>query len=126
MEKRKMKTSSKKAKGRLLQNKVVTKVLNMMNKYYNIGEDQIRPAIMGESGVDVKLTRKAREVFPFSIECKNQEKLSIWSALKQAENNTIEGTYPMLVFKKNRSDIYCVLKFDDFLKIYFGDKNRKV
>ena len=116
-----MKTSSKKAKGRLLQNKVVTKVLNMMNMYYNIGEDQIRPAIMCESGVYIKMTNKAKQVFPFSIECKNQEHLNIWSALKQAESNTYEGTYPMLVFKRNRSEIYCVLKFDDFIKIYFGD-----
>ncbi len=91
----------------------------MMKKYYNIEEDQIRPAIMGESGVDIKLTKKAQEVFPFSVECKNQEHLNIWSALKQAESNTKEGTYPMLVFKRNRSEVYCVLKFDDFLKIYF-------
>ena len=40
---------------------------------------------MGDSGEDILLSPAARKLFPFSVECKNQEKLNIWSSLEQAE-----------------------------------------
>ena len=42
---------------------------------------------MGESGEDIKLSPAARKLIPYSFECKNQEKLNIWEALSQAEEN---------------------------------------
>ena len=43
---------------------------------------------MGESGRDIRLSPSAEKVVPFDIECKNTEKINIWSALEQAEKNT--------------------------------------
>ena len=51
----------------------------------SLTDDDIRPAIMGEKGMDIKLMSvSARERVGLAIECKNTEKLNIWEALKQA------------------------------------------
>lgn len=53
---------------------------------------------MGERGKDVK-----HERLPYSIECKNVEKLNVWSAWDQAMENCDEGDTPIVVFTRNRS-----------------------
>ena len=71
---------------------------------------------MGETGEDIKLSPAARREIPFSLECKNQEKINIWESLNQAEENS--GDYPpVLIFKRNRSKTYAVLEIDDFIDI---------
>ena len=58
---------------------------------------------MGAGGEDIMLSPKARGVFPYSVECKNQESINVWKSYEQAENNS--GDYePVLVMKKNRRD----------------------
>jgi len=108
-----MKARSAKAKGRRLQD-AVREILreHFKNK---LEDDDITTALMGESGIDVKLSPAARKIFPYSVECKNQEKLNIWAALKQAEENTKADTKPIVVFKRNRSDTYVAMKLEDFL-----------
>ena len=107
-------TRSNKAKGRRLQNQVRDSLLEY---FKDLEPDDIRSTTMGMSGEDIQLSTAARKVLPFSFECKNQEKLSIWSALNQAEANCPEGDIPTLVFKRNHSETYVTLKFDDFLKL---------
>jgi hypothetical protein len=116
-----MNIRSAKAKGRRLQD-TVCKLL--LEHYPSLEEDDIKPAIMGESGVDVKLSPAARKKIPFSIECKNQEKLNMTSAWKQTEENVVSGTIPLLVHKKNRTPIMVTLKFSDLLSII--DKAEKL
>jgi len=110
-----MQTRSAKAKGRRLQDEVQEMLLEHFKD--TLEPDDIRKAIMGESGTDLKLSPAAKRVFPFSVECKNQEKLNIWGALKQAQENTVEGTDPLLIFKRNRSDTYVSLRMETFLKL---------
>ena len=105
-------TSSRKAKGRRLQNKVRDLILEK----FNLHPDDVRSAIMGESGEDIKLSNSARSKFPFSVECKAQEKLNIWDSLKQAEDNSNSHT-PILIFKRNRSKTYVTLSLEDFLDL---------
>jgi len=105
-------TSSRKAKGRRLQNKVRELILEK----FNLHPDDVRTAIMGESGEDIKLSHSAREKFPFSVECKAQEKMNIWESLKQAEDNSNNHT-PILIFKRNRSKTYVTLSLEDFLDL---------
>ena len=71
---------------------------------------------MGASGEDILLSPAARKLFPFSVECKAQEKLNIWSSLEQAEDNS-NGHVPLLIFKRNRTKTYAVLEFDKLLKL---------
>ena len=76
---------------------------------------------MGESGEDIILTPAARDVIPYSFECKNQERLNIWESLKQAEDNCRKYT-PAVVFKRNRTKTYIALELDEFLNI-IGETN---
>ena len=109
-----MKTASSKAKGRRLQNKIRDLLIEHFSD--ELEDDDIRCAIMGESGEDLKLSPAARKLIPYSIECKNQEKLNIWSALEQAEDNSKEST-PVLIFKRNRSKTYAVIEFKEFVEL---------
>jgi hypothetical protein len=109
-----MKTSSGKAKGRRLQNKVRDVLLEHFSD--KLEPDDIRTAIMGETGEDIKLSPAARRLIPYSFECKNQEKLNIWSSLEQADENS--GDYPpVLIFKRNRSKTYVTVELEEFIKL---------
>jgi len=109
-----MKSRSCKNKGVRLQNEVRD---SLMESFPSLRDGDVKPAVMGESGEDLILSPAARDVLPYSIECKNQEKISIWACLKQAEENCVDGSTPLLVFSRNRSDTYVTLKFSDFLNI---------
>jgi len=109
-----MKSRSAKNKGKRLQNKVRDLILEKFNS--KLEPDDVRSITMGDSGEDILLSPAARRLFPFSVECKNQEKLNIWSSLEQAEGNS--GNHPPLViFKRNRTKTYAVLEFDELLKL---------
>ena len=109
-----MKTRSGKAKGRRLQNKIRDLLLEHFSD--KLEPDDIKVAIMGESGEDIKLSPAARKLIPYSFECKNQEKLSIWEALNQAAENS--GDYPpVLIFKRNRSKTYVTIELEEFIKL---------
>ena len=108
-----MKTRSAKNKGKRLQNSVRDILLETFD---TLEPDDIKSAIMGDSGEDIQLSPAARKLIPYSIECKNQEKLNIWRALEQAEGN--KGvSKPVLIFKRNRSKTYAVLELEDFVDL---------
>lgn len=110
-----MKSRSAKNKGRKLQNEVRDKLLKFFGD--KLEADDVRVAIMGESGTDIKLSPTARNLFPYSIECKNQEKINIWGSLQQAEENSKLNTTPLLIFRKNRTKTYVALDFESFLNL---------
>lgn len=85
--------------------------------------DDIKAAIMGESGEDIKLSPAAKKLIPYSFECKNQERLNIWQSLQQAEDNC-EDREPVLVFKRNRTKTYVAIEFTKFLE-FIGSNNVK-
>ena len=108
-----MKPRSAKNKGKRLQNKIRDLILE---KFDSLEPDDVRSITMGDSGEDILLSPAARKQFPFSVECKNQEKLNIWGALEQAEDNSGNHT-PLVIFKRNRSKTYAVLEFDKLLEL---------
>ena len=108
-----MKPRSAKNKGKRLQNKVRDIILEKFDK---LEPDDVRSITMGDSGEDILLSPAARRLFPFSVECKNQESLNIWSSLEQAEGNSGKHT-PLVIFKRNRSKIYAVLEFEELLQL---------
>lgn len=109
-----MRTSSAKQKGRRLQQKVCNLFLGAAKFLH---KDDIRSASMGAPGEDILFSPAAREVFPFSVECKNVEKLSIWSAIDQARANAGQYT-PAVVFSKNHEIDFIAMPFEKFLEIY--------
>ena len=112
-----MRPSSAKAKGRRLQDYVRLRVLAW---FPQLEEADVKCAIMGESGEDIHLSPAARKLFPFSVEAKNQESLNIWKALEQASLNCPDGSTPLVVFKRNKSKVYCALEFDHLLTLLYS------
>ena len=115
-----MKTSSKKSKGRRLQNSVRD---NLLEAFPSLEEDDIKVAIMGESGEDIKLSPAARRKIPYSFECKNTERLQIWQAIEQSEGNS-DNRMPVVVFKRNRSKTYLTIELNNFISL-IGENNVK-
>ena len=108
-----MKPRSAKNKGKRLQNKARDLILEKFNQ---LEPDDVRSVTMGDSGEDILLSPAARKLFPFSTECKNQEKLNIWSSLEQAESNSGKHI-PIVIFKRNRSKTYVALEFEKLLEL---------
>jgi len=70
---------------------------------------------MGASGEDVLLSPKARAIFPYSVECKNQERLNLWKAWEQAEANA--GSHePLLIVKRNQRKPLAVMDAEKFIR----------
>ena len=106
-----MKTSSAKAKGRRLQQKFMQLLIERLD----IDPEDIESRSMGAAGEDLIMSKAARTKFPFSVECKNQERMNIWSAWEQARNNC--GIYqPLVVIKKNGVSPLVVLDAENFLE----------
>ena len=85
-----MKTQSAKAKGRKLQKWMRELLIEKLD----IHPEDIESRSMGAGGEDLIMARAAREKFPLSVECKNQEKVNVWeSAHKLAYQKAIEKNY---------------------------------
>ena len=105
-----MKTSSAKAKGRRLQQWVRTLLIEKLD----IHEEDIESRRMGSGGEDLIMARAAREKFPFSVECKNQETGNVWKAMEQAQANAKHYT-PIVVMKKNNEKPLVVIDAEVFI-----------
>ena len=112
-----VKAKSAKAKVRKLQNFVVEKLREI---YSELEDDDIKAQIMGVSGEDIVLSPLAKKLIGLSFECKNQERLNLWDSLSQAESNAEKRT-PVLVFKRNRSDVYAAIPFEYLIKLLSSD-----
>ena len=105
-----MLTSSAKSKGRRLQQWV----RNLLIERLDIHEEDVESRPMGSGGEDLIMARAAREKFPFSIECKNQESGNVWKAMDQARDNAKLYT-PIVVLKKNREKPLVVIDAEVFV-----------
>ena len=106
-----MNTKSAKAKGRRLQDWVAAKILH---HFPSFTKDDVRPAIMGETGADIKLSMKVMGDFPYQIECKNQEGFKkVYDAYEQAK--THGGNEPLLIIKSNRRQALAIVDAAHFI-----------
>jgi len=68
------------------------------------------------------MARAARQKFPFSVECKNVEKLNVWEAYEQAKSNSNDYE-PIVIMKKNQKKPLVVVDADFFISLFKrGDK----
>ena len=113
-----MKTQSRKAKGRRLQQQFMQLLIEKLD----IDPEDIESRSMGAGGEDLIMSKAARNKFPYSVECKNQESLNIWKAWEQANGN--RGIYePLVVIKKNGVSPLVVLDAESFLDMIKGVNN---
>lgn len=107
-----IKISSAKSKGRSLQNKVAA---TLMAAFPHLGEGDIRPAIMGENGADIKLSPAARLVIPLEIEAKKHKSFSVYTHYDQARSHG--GSEPLVVIEADRRKPLAIVDFDYFVRL---------
>jgi len=107
-----MKTSSAKAKGRRLQKWFAEQLVEKLG----IDPEDVESRPMGSQGEDIIIGKEARQSFPYSVECKNQERVNVWESYHQAESNC-KGYEPVLVIKKNGEKPLVVIDAEHFLKM---------
>ena len=108
-----MKTQSKKSKGRRLQKWVREQLIEKLN----IHEEDIESRSMGAGGEDLIMARAAREKFPYSVECKNQEKVNVWESYSQAVENS-KDYEPVVVIKRNNHKPLVVVDAEYFVGLH--------
>ena len=108
-----MKTSSAKQKGRKLQQWM----RDLLIQKLDVHPEDIESRSMGSQGEDLIMARAAREKFPLSIECKNQESVNVWKSYEQAAENS--GEYePIVVIKRNQSKPLVVIDAEYFVSMF--------
>lgn len=108
-----MKTSSAKAKGRRLQKWFAEKLV----EHLEVDSEDLESRPMGSSGEDIIMGKQTRQVFPYSVECKNQESLNVWKAYEQSESNS--GNYePLVVIKRNNHKPLVVVDAEYFVQLH--------
>ncbi len=111
-----MKTQSAKAKGRRLQQWV----RNLLIEKLEVHPEDVESRSMGAGGEDLIMARAAREKFPYSIECKNQEKVNIWESYSQAVENS-KDYEPLVVVKRNNHKPLVLVDAEYFIGLHKDD-----
>ena len=108
-----MKPQSAKQKGRKLQQWM----RDLLIEKLDVHPEDIESRSMGSQGEDLIMARAAREKFPLSIECKNQESVNVWKSYEQAAENS--GEYePVVVIKRNQSKPLVVIDAEYFVSMF--------
>ncbi len=104
---------SRKAKGRRLQNWVRDSLRGL---FLTLTDDDVRVAIMGETGSDIKLSKTAKKLFPYDIECKNTEGWKkVYDAYDQADGHGEDQ--PLVFIKMNRRNPLVVVDAKHFMRL---------
>ncbi len=109
--------ASRKAKARELQKYVAQKISDITG--IPCGKDElIESREMGQAGSDVKLIGEAKKKFPFSVECKRQEKFNLHDAVRQSKANQMEGTDWIVISRRSNEEAILTMDADKFFKLY--------
>ena len=108
-----MKTQSAKAKGRRLQQWF----RDLLIEKLDIHPEDIESRSMGAGGEDLIMARAARQRFPYSIECKNQESIHVWKSYEQAQENS-KDYEPVVVLKRNNTKPLVLVDAEYFVKLH--------
>jgi hypothetical protein len=84
--------------------------------FLTLTDDDVKVAIMGERGADVKLSKQAKKLFPYDIECKNTEGWAkVYNAYDQADGHGSD--HPVVFIKMNRRTPLAVVDAKHFMKL---------
>lgn len=114
-----VKPQSAKAKGRRLQQWFRDLLINKLD----IHPDDVESRSMGAGGEDLIMARAARKKFPYSIECKNQEKINIWKSYFQAQENSKEYE-PIVVIKRNNHKPLLLVDAEHFIDLHSKNERK--
>ncbi len=111
-----MKPQSAKSKGRDLQKHVAQKI----REKFDLPEDDVVSRPMGSGGEDIMMSKRARDVLPLSIECKNTKSFPSLAALRQSEHNSKDHA-PAACWKpprKSYEDTIIYMTLNEFLELW--------
>ncbi len=111
-----MKSKSCKAKGRRLQQWTCKRISRLTGLEWG-KDEQIASRESGQPGTDVRLTGDAADAFPWSCECKYQERWNMPAFIEQARKNRLPGTDWLLVLKRNRQDPVVMMDAEVFFDL---------
>jgi len=82
----------------------------------------IESTTMGLSGVDIVLTKAARDLFgPLAFECKNVEKLNAIGVFEEHHTRyAAKGMVPIMVHSRNHIEPLVTMLWADFVKLYLS------
>jgi hypothetical protein len=114
-----MKKLSAASKGRRLQNIIKGKILKT---FKHLRKSDLRVARIGETGADVKLSRVASKFFPYSVECKSQQKMKlVYQYYAQAAKHSKHE--PVLFIKMNKRQILTIIDTNHFFDLVSVEKD---
>lgn len=126
-----IKPRSAKNKGMEWQKEVCSIISELTNIPFEQSDDlcEIHSRESGLNGTDVILRGKARELFPFDVECKNCKSLSLHEWIRQAEMNSKENDSWLLLIKSSvlsckKIAVMNITKFEEIIKYYIRRKNK--
>lgn len=106
--------ATRKDKGRKFQQKLARDIQTV----FNLDPDDVVSRSMGAPGADIMLSPHAQKAFPFAVECKRAEKVTLTKWWEQTQQNADKcGLKPLLVFRQNRSDALVCMRWEDFIKL---------
>jgi hypothetical protein len=113
-----MKTSSAKAKGRRLQQRVRDDLRTLAGA--RLDPTDIESTTMGLSGVDIVLTKAAKDFFgPLAFECKNVELLNAVGVFqKHYDHYAALGMVPIMVHSRNHIEPRVTMLWADFVRLF--------
>ena len=110
---KKMKTRSRKIKGKRLTNYVRDKILKA---FPHLKKKDVMVPTDGQNGPDIILSRIAKKLCPYNWELKNQQKMAtVYKWHRQASKNT--KLTPIVVCKMNTRDPLVILDLDHFMSL---------
>jgi hypothetical protein len=69
---------------------------------------------MGAGGEDIQLSKAARDLFPYTVECKSNARIAVYKFYEQAQAHG-KGE-PIVVIKQNRSKPLVIVDAELFFK----------
>jgi len=109
-----LKPQSAKAKGRKLQNYVVSKIRGI---FPELTERDVSSQPMGTPGPDIRLSEVAFKRLPYNFECKSKRRNSVYSDYDQILARLKQGEIPCLIVKADGRDPLAVVDLEVFLKL---------
>lgn len=109
-----MKPQSCKQKGRKFQQEIAQSI---KDTFPALRDNDVKSTSMGCGGEDIIMSPLTESMFPYSLECKNVEKLNVYAALEQAASNAPRNKQPVLAMRRNRTKPYAVIPWDHFMEL---------
>jgi len=100
-------------KGRRLTNHVRDKILKT---FKHLRPEDVIVTSAGQQGEDIKLSKTAKRLFPYQVECKAQERLKqLYKFWKQTKRHG--KRQPVLIVRMNNSEPLAILDLEHFFDL---------